>query len=429
MDATEMFASILGITRPWYVDRVVVNECRNRVDIYVDHEDGIRARCPVCEEFWPVYDHSPEREYRHLDVCQMAAYVRVRLPRVNCRVHGVRQIASEFGEGRSRMTYAFERRLLKVAQVCDIKAAGELCNVGWDSSWGTIERAVERGFARKPHRIPEHIGVDEKSIAKGHVYETLVYDNDKGTVEYVCDDRGQASLEAFYRQFEEADLASVKSISMDMWDPYIAATKACVPYAEAKIVFDRYHVMKYVVDAVDAVRKEEHRALMKDGDETLKRTKYLWLTNHENVPEHSVAQFEKLRRGKLKVARAWALKEHIRSMWDYQYGACMRKFFDHWYRWAAHCRLAPMKRAAMTLKRHIDNIVTYARHHVTNALGECINGQIEKVKRMACGFRNRFHYRIAIYFHCGGLDMNPYGPLKLSLQWASSLPQPVVGTH
>lgn len=429
MDAREMFTSILKITLPWYVARVEVNDCLNRVDIYIEHEGGIRARCPLCDEFRPVYDHSPEREYRHLDVCELAAYVHVQLPRVNCPIHGVRQIGSEFGDGRAGMTFAFERHLLKVAQVCDIKAAGELCNVGWDTSWDTIERAVERGIARKPHRIPAHIGVDEKSIAKGHVYETLVYDNDKGTVEYVCDDRGQTSLETYYRQFEEVDLAGIESVTMDMWDPFIAATKACVPFAEKKIVFDRYHVMKYVVDAVDTVRQEEHRELMNDGDQTLKRTKYLWLTNHENVPEDSEARFEKLRTGKLKVARAWALKEHIRSMWDYHYTASMRKFFDHWYRWATHCRLAPIIKAARTLKRHIDNIVTYARHHVTNALGECINGQIEKIKRMACGFRNRSHYRIAIYFHCGGLNMNPYRSPKHSLQWASTLPQPVVGIH
>ena len=107
------------------------------------------------------------------------------------------------------------------------------------------------------------IGVDEKSIAKGHKYETLVYDNDAGTVEFVCDDRGKESLEAYYRQFTEAELACVESVSMDMWDPFIAATKAYVPGAEKKIVFDRFHVMKYILTAVDDVRKSEHRELRK----------------------------------------------------------------------------------------------------------------------------------------------------------------------
>jgi transposase len=288
---------------------------------------------------------------------------------------------------------------------------------------------VERGFIRKSKRIPERIGVDEKSIAKGHVYETLVYDIDKGIVEHVCDDRGQAALESYYKQFSTEDLSTVSSVAMDMWDPYIAATKACVPGAERKIVFDRYHVMKYVVDAVDEVRKMEHRKLLEAGDETLKKTKYLWLWNKENVPDDRKAEFEALRNQKLKVARAWALKEHIRSMWDYRYETPMRKFFDHWYRWARRCKLEPMMRAAATLKAHIENIVTYARHHITNALGEAINGKIEKIKRMACGFRNRSHYRLCIYFHCGGLEMSPYPPSKCSLRMRPCVPQPVVATH
>lgn len=430
METTAFFGELLGIKRPWFVDRVVTNHALNRVDVYIDHEDGIRARCPTCDKFFPVYDHSPEdRVYRHLDMCQMSTYIHVHLPRVNCPVHGVRQIASEFGEERSGMTYSFERRLLDVAQVCDIQGAAQLCNVGWDRCWNTIERAVERGMARKPLRIPERIGVDEKSIAKGHVYETLVYDQDRGTVEFVCDSRDQDSLEAYYQQFTKEHLAGVKSVAMDMWDPYIAATKAYVPYAEKKIVFDRYHVMKYVVDAVDTVRKEEHRYLMKGGIETLKGTRYLWLTSEENLTEDARQEFESMRKKNLKVARAWAIKENIRHMWNYLYEGSMRKYFAKWFWWATHSRLQPMIKAAMTIKRHIDNIATFARHRVTNALAESINGKIEKIKRMACGFRNRSHYRIAIYFHCGGLDLFARPPIGPSLCMRPLVPQLVGGTH
>jgi transposase len=430
METTTFFADLLNIKRPWFVTRVLTNHAANKVDVYLDHEKNIQARCPVCEEFFSVYDHGPvERVFQHLDMCQLATYIHVRLPRVKCPRHGVRQIVSEFGAEGSGMTYSFERHVLDVAQVCDIQAAAGLCNVSWDRCWGLVERSVERGLERKPHRIPERIGVDEKSIAKGHVYETLVYDQERGTVEYVCDDRSQDSLEAYYQQFDEMDLAGVKSVSMDMWDPYIAATKACVPNGEKKIVFDRYHVMKYVVDAVDTVRKQEHRSLMDKGIETLKGTKYLWLTSEENLSEAAQEHFEPLRKKNLKVARAWAIKENIRFMWDYVYERCMRKFFAKWYQWATHCRLQPMVEAAATLKRHLDNIVTYAKHRVTNALGEGLNSQIEKIKRKACGFRNRSHYRIAIYFHCGGLDLYSHAPWQPSLRIRPITPQLVGVTH
>jgi transposase len=279
--------------------------------------------------------------------------------------------------------------------------------MGWHASWEVMEDAVERGQARKPHKIPERIGVDEKSFSKGHQYETLVYDLDSATVEYVGDKRDQKSLESYYQQFSLEERKQVQSIAMDMWDPYIAATKAYIPKAEKKITFDRYHVMRLVVDAVDKVRKQEHRVLMEQGNEILKGTKYLWLWNEENVPEYRRADFDRLRSLDLKVCRARAIKDNLRHLWEYHKEGWMKKYFSRWYFWATHSRLTPIIKAAKTLKSHLENIVTYARHRITNALGESINGKIEKVKRLACGYRNRDHYKTAIYFHCGGLELYP----------------------
>ena len=415
MDEKTFYTKILGLKLPWFVKQVIMDEAGQRIDIYVDHEKEIRVRCPECKEFYGMYDHAPERVYRHLNTCQLETYIHVRPPRVNCPKHGVKQIDSELGENGSEITYAFEGLVIRVAQECNIEATARLCGIGWDGSWNALERAVERGRQRKEHRIPGCIGVDEKSIAKGHKYETLVYDNAAGTVEFVCDDRGQASLEAYYRQFTKEELACVESVSMDMWDPYIAATKAYVPGAENKIVFDRFHVMKYVLKAVDDVRKSEHRELSEKGEDVLKGTRYMWLWSEENIPQWLRGEFDALRAKDLCVCRAWAIKENLRHLWNYRYEALMRKYFKQWYFWAMHSRLEPIKKAAKTVKAHIDNIVTYARHRITNALGEAINGKIEKVKRMACGFRNRSHYRTAIYFHCGGLDLFPKPPVHPTL--------------
>lgn len=415
MDEKTFYTRVLGVKLPWYVKEVVVDETAQRIDIYLDHEQDIRVRCPECGEFYGMYDHAPERIYRHLNTCQMETYIHARLPRVNCPEHGVKQIDSDVGENGSGMTYAFESYVIKVAQECSIEATARLCGLSWDKGWNTVERAVNRGRACKERRIPGRIGVDEKSIAKGHQYESLVYDLDAGTVEFVCDNRKQESLETYYRQFSKEELAGVRAVAMDMWDPYIAATKTYVPEADKKIVFDRFHVMKHVLDAVDKVRKEEHRKLCELGEETLKGTKYLWLWSEENIPLWRREEFKALRSQDLQVGRAWGIKENLRHLWDYRYEAPMRRYFKRWYFWATHSRLEPMKKVARTVKAYIDNIVTYARHRITNALAEGINTRIEKVKRMACGFRNRSHYCTAIYFHCGGLDLFPKLPPKPTL--------------
>jgi len=429
MDDKAFFTKILGIHLPWFVKEVVVNDKDQRVDIYIDHEREIRVKCPECDQFYAMYDHGPERVYRHLDTCQMSTYIHVRPPRVNCPKHGVKQIDSEFGENGSDMTFAFESYVIRLAQECSIEAVKRLCGLSWERGWNALDRAVSRGLSRKIHRIPPRIGVDEKSIAKGHRYESLVYDLDGGTVEYVCDDRKQESLESYYRQFSKEELAGVEAVAMDMWDPYVAATKAYVPEAEKKIVFDRFHVMRQVLEAVDKVRKQEHKELLEQGEQVLKGTKYLWLWSEENIPEWRREEFDSIRTKDLRICRAWAIKENLRHLWDYHYEASMRKYFKRWYFWATHSRLAPVKKAANTLKVHLDNIVTYAKHRITNALGEGINAKIEKVKRLACGFRNRSHYRTAIYFHCGGLDLFPKPPVSQTLRFRPAQPQRVVYAH
>lgn len=418
MDEKQVFKNLLGLTRPWYVSLVEIDAQKHRVDVWIEHERNIVFACPECGKHCSIYDHAAERVLRHLNAFEHETFLHIRLPRVRCAEHGVRLILSDFGENNSAMTYAFESHLIAMAQECSIEGVGRLCNVSWDSGWNVVERAVARGRDRKPFRLPERMGVDEKSIAKGHKYESLVYDLDCGTVEYVCDNRRQESLESYYRMFTQEELTQVKVVTMDMWDPFIAATRAYVPNAESKIVFDRYHVMRYTVDAVDKVRKQEHAILRKNGDETLKGTKYLWLWSQENMPEYRKGEFEELRSKDLRVCRAWAIKENLRHLWDYRYEKCMRDYFDKWYWWATHSRLAPVKKAAATLKAHIDNIVTYAKHRITNALGESVNAKIEKAKRMACGFRNRDHYKTAIYFHCGGLDLFPRPATSPALRWA-----------
>jgi transposase len=136
-------------------------------------------------------------------------------------------------------------------------------------------------------------------------------------VEAVVDDRTQASLERYYRQFTPEELQGIEAIAMDMWDPYIAATEACVPDAARKIVFDRYHATTQVTKAVDRVRRQEHKALAKIGDLRLQGTRYLWLWNEENVPPWRREEFEGVKHAELKTSRGWAIKEALRPFWNY----------------------------------------------------------------------------------------------------------------
>jgi len=114
-----------------------------------------------------------------------------------------------------------------------------------------------------------------------------------------------------------------------------------------------------------------------------------------------------LRDSTLKTARAWAMKESLVALWDYTYDGAARTFFKRWYFWATHSQLEPMIKVARMLKRHLGNILTYLKHRITNAVTEALNAKIQWIKYGARGFRNRDAFKMAILFHCGGLDLEP----------------------
>ena len=244
-------------------------------------------------------------------------------------------------------------------------------------------------------------------MSRDQSYCTIVCDLESGRVEYVEDKRTQESLEGYLRGLGPERLEKITAVAMDMWPPYIASVRATVPQAESKIVFDRYHIASYMGGAVDKVRRKEHRQLQTEGDEALKGSKYLWLRNRENVPDDQRARFRRLRGADLKTARAWALKEDLRHFWSDASARGAERFWHHWYFWATHSRLTPVITVAKMIKRHLPNVLTYFTHRVTNATAEGLHSLIETVRKRAAGFRSRAHFKTAIYFHSGGLDLYP----------------------
>ena len=408
MQDNELYQQVLGLASPWFVERVELDVAEQRVDVFVEHDSRVKWRCPECGHELGCHDHSEERTWRHLDTCQFVTHLRARVPRVECPEHGVVQVRVPWAEPRGRFTMLFERLAIDLLKPCQtVKGACEILRISWDQARSILERAVARGQARKPATLVERIGVDEKSFRRGQDYVTVVCDQERGTVEHVSEGRTIASFREYFDSLTPQQLAAIEVVSMDMWQPYVTATLEAVPLAADKIVFDRFHIMQHATAAVDDVRKAEHRQLLKEGDEQLKGTKYVWLTNQENLSESRREQLQSLPVHLLKTGRAWVLKEHLRDLWHHATPAAAREFFQDWYSWAIRSRLEPIKDVAMMIRKRLDNIVNYCRHQVTNAVSEGLNSKIMSLKRRAAGYRNLHSFITAIYFHCGGLDMYP----------------------
>lgn len=406
MEDRALYQTILGLSEPWAVERVELREAEQAVHVFVEAAGGTAFTCPDCGAMAPVYDHA-ERRWRHLDTCQFTTLLVARVPRVQCGAHGVKTVRVPWAEKGSRFTLLFERLAIAWLKEATPTAVARRLGLTWDEARGIQERAVRRGLARRTHAPVARIGIDEKSFLKRHQYVSIVVDLDEPRVLHVADDRRAESLVPYFQGLTEAERTGITAIAMDMWEPYRKTVREQVPDGARKIVFDKFHVLQHVGVAVDTVRKAEGRALAAKGDMTLKGTKYAWLRNPANFTKAAWRAFAALRDSTVQSARAWAIKESLRPLWEYTYVGAARTFFQRWYFWATHSRLAPIIKVARMLKAHLENILTYLTHRITNAVTEGLNAKIQWIKFGARGFRNRESFKTAILFHCGGLDLDP----------------------
>jgi transposase len=409
MQDTKLFETILGLQAPWHIARVALDTSGERVDLWVEHAADAAWACPACQQPCPGHDHAEERVWRHLDTCQYQTFLHARVPRVDCPTHGVRQVGVPWAAPRSRFTLLLERLIIDLITQCStVTGACRIARVTWDEAWGVMDRAVTRGLQRRTAAPRRYLGVDEKAFRKGQRYHTIVCDLETATVQYVAADRTAASLQGYYTQLTAEQREALQAVAMDMWPAYIRATVEGLPQGDTKIVFDRFHIMREMTRAVDTVRKQEHRTLLRaHGTSPLTGTKYLWLYGEERLPAERTDAFAALQTQHLKVGRAWAIKELLRDLWTYRQGAAVRRFFARWYGWAIRSRLEPVKQVARMLHRHLDGVLRYVKHPITNGVAEGLNSKIMSIKRKAGGFRNAEHFTTAIYFHCGGLDLYP----------------------
>lgn len=407
MNDRKLYEQILGIESPWHVERVDLRLKEGEVLIYVEGSSAAEV-CPECGKRWARYDAN-ERRWRHLDTCQYRTILVATVPRVRCPEHGVRQVGVPWSEERSRFTALFEALVIDwLAATENISAVAKGLRLTWEEVAGIRSRAVARGLARRGRAtLPAAIGVDETSVKRGHEYITVVNSLGEARVLDVIDHRSEASLDAFWSQYEPSELLRVEKVAMDMWSPYIASTSRFLRDAEDKIVFDKFHILKHLGDAVDKVRRREHRELRTSGDSRLLKTRYLWLTRPDRLDRDSRQHLDALRAGSLRTARAFRYKEHASQLWGYIRRWVAERAWKRWLHGALRCQLEPIRRVARMIRNHWDGVINAATSDITNAMSESMNSHIQRIKKRACGFRSRPRFREAILFHLGGLDLYP----------------------
>jgi transposase len=399
------YHQLVGLNSDWSISDVQL-DVQNRTLILSLEFVGTCVVCPECGAACAMKDHAAERSWRHLDAMQFQTTLTARIPRCSCNRCGVKTISVPWAEKHSRFTLLFEAFAIDVLQAAgSIQAAALLLGIDWSTAQVIMKRAVDRGLERRSLNEVRHVGIDEKSFGAGQDYVSVMTDIDQSRVLEVTPDRTTEAADQLWKTLSEEQRSKVKAVCMDMWQAYESSTERNVP--NARIVHDRFHIAKYLNEAVDKVRRAEHRELQADGDDRLKGLRQILLFNPENLSDEKNEELAALRKGTLATGRAWSLKEMFRFFWQEGDAVGGRAFFDSWYAWAIRSRLEPIKKVARMLKNRLDRILTWFSSPISNGPAEGFNSRIQSIKSAARGFRIFEHYRIRILFYCGKLSLKP----------------------
>jgi transposase len=248
-----LYERILGLPEPWQVTDVELRTEAGEVIVEVGLRQRSELACPRCGGPMAGYDHR-RRRWRHLDTCQYKTIIEADVPRGKCPTHGVHQIDVPWAEQRSRFTALFEALAIDWLRETSQRAVARRLGLTWAEAHGIMKRAVARGLARRQREVIPYLGVDEKSFQKQHEYVTIVCDLRQPRILYVGDERTQASLDGFYSELTPEQLEGIEGVAMDMWQAYIGSTLAHVPDAEHKIVFDKFHIVAHLKNAMPSAR-------------------------------------------------------------------------------------------------------------------------------------------------------------------------------
>jgi transposase len=357
-----------------------------------------RPRCGKCGYTGKYRDTRSERQFKHVPLWGLSVFLSYSPRRVVCKHCGgiyVEQIP--WATGKRRLTDAFACYLATWARLLPWIEVARL----YQCSWGTVAAAVDfvvtYGLEHRNLSSITHIGIDEIARRKGHKYLTNVYDLKTKKLIWSGEGRSEQTLRQFFDYIGPDIAKGLQGICCDMWMPYIKVIEEKAP--DALLVFDKFHIVRHLMTAVDQVRRDEVKEKGKEHKQLIKHSRYIWLKNPWNLTEKQKAKLGSLEKLNLKINRAYLLKESFRNLWSYKTVGWASKYLKQWFWWATHCRLDPIRKFAWMIRRHEKNILSYFKLPINNASVEGLNNKAKIISRRAYGFRSIRNHILNLY-HC-----------------------------
>ncbi len=399
-DAKDLIAKALHISAPWQIEKVEFLDNIGRLNIYVNFTRGAVFNCPNCGKSGAKAYDTDIVEWRHLDFFQYQAYIIARVPRVDCKDGcGILKVNPPWTRPGSGFTLLFEKKVMVLSREMPIATLSRICKEHDTRLWRIINHYVEQGLKKNDFSMVKRIGVDETASQRGHKYITSFIDLDTGKLLFATPGKGKETVKAFVQDLKShgGNPDSISEVCCDLSPAFIAGIKYNLP--DASIVFDRFHLTKIVNDALDAVRRQES----KDTD-LLKKTRYYWLKNPNNLSVMQRDNLTVLSKQNLKTARAYRIKLAFQDFFKQENRQDAEKYLKSWYFWGTHSRLEPMIAAAKTIKTHWDGVLNWYTSKVSNGILEGTNSLLQAGKSKARGYRKTSTFITMSYMIAGKLD-------------------------
>jgi transposase len=335
---------------------------------------------------------------RDLSCGDTRVYLEIEVRRVRCRsCKRVKRERLDFLADNPFYTKRFAWFVGRRCRASTIQDVARELHLDWHTVKALDKQYMKAQLERAGTPAPKAIGIDEISIRKGHTYRIVVSDLIRGRpIWFGGTDRSEASMKQFYDWLGEKKAHGIRLAVMDMWKPFRKATQDRAP--QAAILFDKFHVMRHLNDALDTVRKAEYARLQGKERRYIKGQKYVLLTSRENLTLDGKKSLKILLAANRRLNTAYLLKESFGQLWSYEREGWARRFFENWKASLRWQRLKPYEKFAEMIERHWDGISAYCRPENKVSLGfvEGLNNKIRVIQRRAYGLRDEEYLRLKI---------------------------------
>jgi len=358
-----------------------------------------KGKCPSCGRRNRLSKEFYKRTVRDLGVGPKDCYITFFENKLRCKCgfRGFEEL--DFVRPYSRCTKRFEEFVYLLCQKMALTDVCKVMKIDWKTAREIDQYYTMRNLESLDNIYPKRIGIDEIAYLKGHKYLTIIRDLDLNKVIWVGLDRKEQTLDMF---FEELGLEKQKHILLavvDMWDPYIASLTNYCP--NVRIVYDKFHIIKIINQALDDVRKKEFAKTDNKQRKEWKKKRFLILKRNKNLNDKQKETLNELMNQNEILYQAYLLKEQISDIMDEPEVSTAITRLEEWLKNVINAGIDPITKAAKVLFRHLDGILYYLEYRVTNAGSEGFNNKINIIKRRAYGYKDIGYFILKIYQSCG----------------------------